>query len=298
MKVMAYTSFNFGHDEYDHATNVFRRWLWAREGEVSWRMPMPLWPSLASNLDCPPHGKFVTAELRFKTSRTYLETLFPAAGFKFRAAPTVCQASFTVTTLSDLPWLAGGSYSRFGLYIHGVQYAKKNGNTITRTYLPVVLDNLADTYTPGRTDVGAPRLFCELNIAAGAISYQVKGSWTGKTLFEMVLNDLEQGKLCDNGVGSNTVEDDILTYRHVPAVGKPGVDAEYPVHISAGQDIKVTKVRRTRRASIKFNAGDQKCLTSLLHVATVMAQVPIFSIESAQVTEGYGDPMGECHRIE
>jgi hypothetical protein len=45
----------------------------------------------------------------------------------------VAYASFSQTTLNKMEWLGGSGYKHIGLYIHGVEYVKKNGDVISGT---------------------------------------------------------------------------------------------------------------------------------------------------------------------
>lgn len=78
---------------------------------------------------------FKTASIKFKTSRTLLQNLFPpnSSSYRFKSPGTVAYASFSQTTLNKMEWLGGSGYNHLGLYIHGVEYVKKDGEIISGT---------------------------------------------------------------------------------------------------------------------------------------------------------------------
>ncbi|KAK7432709.1 hypothetical protein QQZ08_000568 [Neonectria magnoliae] len=114
--VMSYTNYNFGHDEYDHAGNIFQRWIWEKKKDMYWRMPIsfglfpgPRQDHLGRRQPGQAERAFRTASVKFKTSRTYLETLFPTESFKFKSPSSICEASFSSTALDKMSWLGGRS---------------------------------------------------------------------------------------------------------------------------------------------------------------------------------------------
>lgn len=87
---------------------------------------------------------FTTASIKFKTSRTLLQNLFPhsSSSYRFQSPGTVAYASFSQTTLNKMEWLGGSGYKHLGLYIHGVEYVTKDGDVISGTcksYITIAL---------------------------------------------------------------------------------------------------------------------------------------------------------------
>ncbi|KAI0600179.1 hypothetical protein F4775DRAFT_582764 [Biscogniauxia sp. FL1348] len=312
-KMMTYVAYNFGHDEYDNSTNIFKRWLWAKNPGLYWRMPISFGPFPGPQQDHlgrprPGHAQrtFLTASVRFTTSRTYLETLFPAPAFKFGSPATLCTASVSATTLGNVSWLGGGGYTHWGLYIHGVEYRKKDGSSITGTYLPVLFEDLADPIISGREESGMPKIYCEMDISRTADSYHLAASWRGAKFLDLALDNLkaddpstEHGTIgCDSDYG-------ILTYRYIPAVGEPGkADAEYAcviphTELAEAVSAKVQSVARSTTATIKFDGKDWDSLPTLHHVASGLEKIPIYEVISAKVVEGLGAPdVSTCRRID
>ncbi|KAH7170583.1 hypothetical protein EDB81DRAFT_941469 [Dactylonectria macrodidyma] len=311
--MMSYTNYNFGHDEYDYAGNIFKRWLWEQKQDLYWRMPISFGPfpgprqdHLGRRQPGAAQRTFRTASVKFKTSRTYLETLFPTEQFKFKSASTICEASFSTTTLDKMSWLGGQGYNHFGLYIHGVQYTKKDGSTIDGTFLPVLMESLCDPIVSGREELAMPKLFCDIDIHPRTNSYRMKASWRGATFAEIALQDLtEDAPETEGGIIGGEADYGILAYKYIPAVGEPGkADCQYATvvpHAEESKDVPstVNKVRRSQNVSIKMDAQDWEALPTLHHVAAGLANIPIYSIVSAKVVEGNGVPnVAACKRIE
>ncbi len=87
---MSYTNYNFGHDEIDHASNIFKRWKWAKKPSMYWRMPTAFGPFPGPRQDAygrrrladGPLRSFTTVSVKFQTSRTFLDTILPSAQFR------------------------------------------------------------------------------------------------------------------------------------------------------------------------------------------------------------------------
>ncbi|KAI0540031.1 hypothetical protein GGR58DRAFT_512043 [Xylaria digitata] len=294
--MMAYTAYNFGHDEIDHASNVFKRWLWSKNPTPNWRMPISFGPAPQ-----PSYSKrtSVTASVQFKSSRTYLETLFPTDSFKFKSPATVCTASISATAYGNVSWLGGGSYNKCGLYIHGVEYTRKDGSSITGTYLTVLFEDLADSFVSSRDEFGMSKLYCKLDAINKPESYHLTASWRGTKFLAFSLESL---KAEDPGKEGNG---DILTYRYIPAVDGLGkADSEYACVITRAEGLKtaVPEVISTKcctNARITLNAGDWKTLPTLHHIASGLAGIPIYDIVRAKVEESIGpEEVTICRRIE
>ncbi|GAW15963.1 hypothetical protein ANO14919_053850 [Xylariales sp. No.14919] len=303
--MMSYTTYNFGHDEMDHSSNMFKRWLWSKTPNLSWRMPVSFGPAPSMH---PSHTErtFMTASVEFETSRTYLETLFPTGSFRFKSPATVCTASISATTYGNVQWLGGGGYSRCGLYIHGVEYRRKDGSSITGTYLAVLFEDLADFFAPSRDELGMSKVYCQLGITHKSESYHLIASWRGVKFLEFSLGNLEADDLGKEDGTVNGEDDlDILTYRYIPAVDESGkADAEYACVVPRGEKLKavapqVNSIKFSTNATITADPGDWKTLPTLHHIASGLAGIPIYSIISAKVEEGLGPAeVAVCRRIE
>ncbi|KUI65822.1 3-hydroxybenzoate 6-hydroxylase 1 [Cytospora mali] len=316
--MMAYTAYNFGHDEIDNSNNVFKRWKWSLKPNMYWRMPTAFGPFPGPRQDG--YGRalqeglqrtFTTISVKFKTSRTYLETLFPNSSFRFKSPSTVCQASISITELGKMQWLGGNGYRHLGLYIHGVEYVKKDGSTIAGTYMPVLFESLTDPISSGREELGMPKLFCDVDIHRRTSSVRVAASWRGAKFVDLSLTDLEEDDVSsEHGTIGGEADYGILVYRYIPAVGEPGVaDCEYAVVVPHEEEQPKATVKKVFRApagqgkktgaKIEIDALDWEALPTLHHVARALAEVPIYEVVGAKVVEGTGVPdVSAARRIE
>jgi acetoacetate decarboxylase len=270
-----------------------------------------------------PHEKseYTTHTIRFKTSRTYLQTLFPSPAFGFVSPATYAEATFQNTTLDKMGWLGGKGYNFFGLWIHGVQYTKKDGKKLFGSYLPVLFESLHDPITTGREELGMPKLWCEIDVYRRPRSSSIKCSWRGATFAECEWEDVvEETATGTNGTekGSNgeaaavenlppwkqtPPDDGLFIYRYVPAVGAPGTaDAEYAVFVDKNSrscpDVK-KRTLKARSAKINMNGRDWDSLPTLHHVAAGLAEVPVYEILEAKIVEGEGvEDLNQARRIE
>lgn len=310
---MEYTNYNFGHDEFDHSTKVFDEWKWAQDPNLYWRMPVSFGPSpgprqaLYTHKPLPArHSTFVTASIKFKTSRTFLQNLFPTEQFKFKAPGTVAVASFSQTSLRKMEWLGGSGYNHFGLYIHGVEYTKKDGSTINGTYLPLLFESLTDPIITGREELGMPKVFCTIDVRRREKTYNVRTGWQGAMFGAMDLEELEEvDHSSDKGTIGGEADYGILAYKYSPAVGERGkADAAYAVVASHAEDAAVVpstvqKVFQAGKCGIKFDSLIQQDLPTLHHIVKKLEQIPIYEYIVGKVVEGYGVPdVSSARRIE
>lgn len=297
------SNYNFSHDEWDSASDKFRRWQWAQNPNLYWRQPIVFGPMPGPRQDFwgnprkATHSTATTASIKFKTSATVLQTLFPNQQFKFTTPGTVAYASFSQTTLNKMDWLGGGGYRHFGLYIHNVQYTKKNGETIAGTYMPILFESLADPIVSGREELGMPKLFCTIDIHRRHRSYRYQTGWQGATFGEVALEGLEEvDPAAEKGTIGGEADDGILVYRYIPEVHRRGKAAsEHTVFVPHAEESKVvpTTVRRmwkARTGSIKFDALDWDALPTLHHVISRLAEVPVYEVIGAKVVESEGVP--------
>jgi hypothetical protein len=305
--VMKYTSYNFGHDEYHNSTKIFANWIKNRSKPVYQRMPLGFGITPGPRQDTLGHRqvlgdeKFVTATIKFRSSRTFLQNLFPSESFKFKSPATVVTASFKSTTLSNMSWLGGRGYNHFGLYLHDVLYTKRDGSVVDGTYLPILFENLTDPILSGRDEIGMPKVYCDLDIQRQQSSYTLKASWQAQTFGTIVIDDLHTTETEESRVASDART---LVYKYIPAVGKRGIaDCEYPVVVHHGADAELKPQTTTRQvsssASITFEPLDAGRLPTLHHIACKLTEVPIYSIVEASVVQGSGVPdLISAERIE
>jgi hypothetical protein len=304
-----FTAYNFGHDEWDYSSQMLRRWEWEQKKGLLWRMPTSFGPMPGPRQDFfgrPRDGsgaRFTTASVKFKSSRTVLENLFPTEKFKFAVADTVAYATLAVTRLDNLEWLGGRGYSHFGLYIHGVQYTKENGETTTGTFLPVLFENLADPILSGREELGFPKLYCELDVQRDGQDWSLNAGWMSSKFCSFTIKGLK-AVAAANGDGpaqasSSAKDEGLFFHKYIPATDSVGskkrgqADVEYTAFLPHDEDAgatekKVTNTLSGSSADIKFNALDWQALPTLHHIVKRLQEVPVYEVIEAKVAEGTG----------
>ena len=305
--MLEFVNYNYGHDEFDNASQKLREWKWARIPQTYWRMPKAFGPMPGprqSHESRPRNGvesTFTTASIKIKTSRTILQNLFPPGStqWRFKSPGTIAYCSFSQTTLNKMEWLGDSGYSHIGLYIHGVEYVKQNGEVVNGTYMPILFENLADPIISGREELGMPKLYCAIDIERDSKSYHIRTSWNGMTWGRFELNDLQEAGQTNGATGKiagDTTDEGILVHRYIPAVGrdeKGKADAEYTVFDAFAEAEPKPQPHTTLKssnASITLNARDWSALPTLHHVVARLADVPVYEVISAQVVEGTGVP--------
>ncbi|KAL1636380.1 hypothetical protein SLS58_009873 [Diplodia intermedia] len=297
------STYNFSHDEWDSASDKFRRWRWAQNPNLYWRQPIVFGPMPGPRQDFygrprkATHSTATTASIKFKTSATVLQGLFPNAQFRFANPGTVAHASFSQTTLNKMDWLGGGGYRHFGLYVHGVEYAKANGEKASGTYMPLLFESLTDPIVSGREELGMPKLYCAIDVHRRHGSYRLQTGWQGATFGEVALEGLEEvDAAAEKGTIGGEADDGILVYRYMPEVGRRGKAAsEHTVFVPHAEEAKVvpTTVKRMwkgRTGSIKFDALDWDALPTLHHIIARLAEVPVYEVVGVKVVESEGVP--------
>ncbi|KAG5794257.1 hypothetical protein H9Q69_006718 [Fusarium xylarioides] len=310
--MMAYTNFNLGHDEWDNSTSRFRKWDWARKPHLYWRMPVSFGPfpgprqTFTGEARNATNSTFTTASIKFKTSRTLLQNLFPSTSFRFKSPGTVAYASFSQTTLNKMEWLGGSGYRHIGLYIHGVQYVQKDGTVRDGTFLPILWESLTDPIVSGREELGMPKLYCSIDVWRRTNSYRIQTGWQGVNFGSFTLEGLRE---IDSGSSKGTIggEDDegIFAYKYIPKVGDRGkTDVEHATFVPHAEESKVVpskvvKVFTADKASFEFDPHDWEALPTLHHVVSRLVEVPVYEILGGKVVEGVGVPdVSSARRID
>ncbi|EAW22075.1 putative salicylate hydroxylase [Aspergillus fischeri NRRL 181] len=300
-----FTNYNFGHDEWDNSTQKLREWTWKRIPNPYWRMPLAFGPMPGprqNHLGVPRDGTksaFTTASIKFKTSRTVLQNLFPPGrrGWRFSAPDTVAYASFSQTTLNKMEWLGGSGYSHIGLYVHGVEYVKKDGTVIRGSYLPILFESLTDPIVSGREELGAPKLYTSVDIYRQAKSYRIRTGWQGALWGHFLLEDLvEVDPASTPGGFSGEADEGILVYKYLPQTGrlnKNKAAEEYAAFDPFSEAVPAPNPRKvwtSSTASFQIDPLDWEQLPTLHHVISRLAELPVYEIVSARVVEGDGVP--------
>lgn len=245
-------------------------------------------------------ARFTASSIQFESSATYLRTLFPSEAFSFASPGTKVVATFKCMELSNLDWLGGGGYRLFGLWIHGVQYTLKDSSKLFGSFLPVLFENLSDPITTGREELGMPKLFSDIDITKEGNCTRINCSWGGTSFVDMEFGSLEEvaPDLLDHDTTpsletpSQPPDNGEFVYRYIPSVGNKGkADAEYAVFIdntSSTTKPTVVKTLVSVQPRVSIDGRDWKSLPTLCHVATALAEVPVYRIIRAKIEEGYG----------
>ena len=205
-----------------------------------------------------------------------------------------------------MEWLGGSGYNHLGLYIHGVEYVKKDGTTVSGSYLPILFENLTDPIVSGREELGMPKLYSSIDVYRRQRSLKIVAGWQGAFWGNFSLEGLEEVELgSEGGALSGEQDDGILAYRYIPSVGrelKGKEESQYPVFVPyAGDEPKPTpqRVFKAAKASFKIDGLDWEALPTLHHVVSRLAEVPVYEIVGAKIVEGKGVPdVSQAQQIE
>ncbi|XP_014550898.1 hypothetical protein COCVIDRAFT_114280 [Bipolaris victoriae FI3] len=305
-----FTNYNFGHDEWHYSSQMLRKWEWENNKSLLWRMPTAFGPMPGPRQDF--YGRqrdgsgatFSTASVKVRTSRTVLENLLPPNGkFKFASTDTTAFATFAVTQLGNLEWLGGRGYSHFGLYVHGIEYTKEDGDTVVGTYLPVLFENLADPILSGREELGFPKVFADLAVSRTDDKCVLEASWMSSKFCSMKLSGLQPAGTANGEAPAVQPapprDDGLLFHKYIPATASAGskqrgqADVEYTAFLPGDEDSKVVekKIEQTLTAStaeIAFDALDWKALPTLHHIVERLQEIPVYGIVEAKIVQGTG----------
>jgi hypothetical protein len=205
-----------------------------------------------------------------------------------------------------MEWLGGSGYRHLGLYIHGVDYVKKDGTIISGTYMPLLFESLTDPIVSGREELGMPKLYSSIDIHRRSNSYRINTGWEGAIWGNFVWEGLEESnQAAESGKISGEDDDGILVYRYIPKVGRDSkgqAEAEYPVFVPYAEDFPTPRPQRVYKAkkpSFKIDSLDVDALPTLHHIISRMAELPVYEVVSGKVVEGVGVPdVAAARRIE
>lgn len=302
-----YTDENFGYDEWHHTSQQLREWEWSRKPNAYRRMPVAFGPfpgPRQDHLGNPRDWKnstFSTTSIKFRTSRTLLENLLPPQ-FKFVSADSNCYATFSLSALGNLEWLGGNGYNHFGLYIHGVQYTKNDGDKIIGTYLPVLFENLADPIISGREELGMPKVFSSLDVTKSGDNWGMTAGWMGSNFLNISLTGIgaetSSSEVQHPGAPPPAKEEGLFFQKYIPTTAssdnkeRDQSDANYISFLSNDKEAKafrqIEHTLRAKRAEVKLDALDWKKLPTLHHIVKRLEEIPIYEILEAKVVEGRG----------
>ncbi|KAL1865425.1 hypothetical protein VTK73DRAFT_5255 [Phialemonium thermophilum] len=332
-----FNNFNFDHDEWDNSSHALDRWRWARcsTPPTAWHQPVSFGPvSYAPPAASSAAGlRFTTYLVRFKTSATFLRTLFPSPSFRFAEPGTLVEATWACTeweqrrvgepgdrtTESEAgtpshDW-AGATV---GLWVHGVEYARRDGSAVCGSFLLVLFVSDAPLRNQSLANgcrwygdvLGLPAMGCGIQFYAGRCgAVEVSCTWSGHVFLNLRLEDACLYKRIGEIAGEldpprtsdplydHDETDPTLAYRFVPSVGSsrstglPKADAEYPVLVRRGP----TSVKRSTEQSfrvpmarITVDVGDARSMRGMQHVVAGLAQIPVYGIVEGRLESGTG----------
>ncbi|OHF00085.1 FAD binding domain-containing protein [Colletotrichum orchidophilum] len=298
----------FSHDELDYSARMFRKWKHDKSPADFRLLPVGIGSFSGLRRDTSRKdasaSRFKRAVVKFKTSKPFLEQLFPSEKFKFRRADTLCTASLVVTSLDNMSWLGGEGYVTLALQVHGVQYRKQDGGVVNGSFMPIHLVSRSEAVTSGREELGLPSVPCDLDMYQFDDSCRITASWGGAKFADISLSSLKAGNAAiERGPIGTVVDYGIIVYRYVPAVGRPGVaDGEYACVIPHAGESKaeaVELVASSSSAKLDFKPLDWNQLPTMSHIASALSRMPVFDVVSAKISEGTNvSEYLSCRRID
>ncbi|KAF1738060.1 3-hydroxybenzoate 6-hydroxylase [Beauveria bassiana] len=295
---------NCGYDEHHNSIHMLRIWENSNNNPKRWRMPVSFGPAsgprqslLGSARRWSNKGSsFVSRTIKFKTSRTLLQNLLPNSSFSFQSPDSVAFASYVHTSLQNLDWLGGKGYDYVAFLLHGIMYRKKDGSTVTGSFVAVMWENLTDPILTGREELGCPKLFCDIGVQQNASSYLMEASWAGGAPFLK----LQMEGMRDKQVSEAGDDGALFFYKYIPATGRPGVaDVAYPVCVPNPICRTINRVQTARTANVIFDPLNEERLPTLNHIVGRLAEIPLFELAEATVAEGVDvQDLSTAYRIE
>ena len=302
-----YTDENFGYDEWHRTSQQLREWKWSRTPKAYRRMPVAFGPFPGPRQDHSGNPRdwtnstFNTTSIKFKTSRTLLENLLPPR-LKFASPDSNCFATFSFSALGNLEWLGGHGYNHFGLYIHGVEYTKKDGKKVIGTYLPVLFENLADPIISGREELGMPKVFSSLDVDRTEDNWKLTAGWMGSNFLNISLTGIgaetPSSEVQHPGAPPPAKEAGLFFQKYIPTTASSGAeergqsDVDYVGFLPNEKEAKAFRqVEHTlvaKKAEVKFDALDWKRLPTLHHIVERLEEIPIYEVLEAKIVEGRG----------
>ncbi|KAI9149641.1 FAD-dependent monooxygenase OpS4 [Paramyrothecium foliicola] len=336
--VLKFMNYNFNHNEYSHSKHALNKLLWSQNSNARWSSPISFGPVLRPNdvHDAgPKHGSTSTEyTIRFKSSATYLKTLFPTDAYSFVTPGTIAQASFKYRETVRADRYGLRTLRMLSLNLHHVQYKKANGEVVVGSFLAVLFasgDRTHDELSP----LGLPLVNCNLQSAKLGKTLHVVGDWAGQTFLRLGIEglnpflDISQPSdieshgsegITPNGIkpvnGTATApeaaespsrgppkipkEEGMLWYKYSPTVGEPGItDAAYNVFAPFAALDRVKALEEGSGGFVEVFEGSWESLPTLHHVTKGLAQIPLYSIVQSKSEAIHGaDNMSKARKLE
>lgn len=192
--------------------------------------------------------------------------------------------------------------------------------------MPILFENLTDPIVTGRSELGMPKLFADIDVRNNGSSCNIAVGWRGAVFGRFELGGISEAKQEGDTHGTNgetagggegipappppPPEEGLFVHRYVPAVGEPGkVDADYIVFkpnqtdaskSAQGGVVTEEKKWKAATANVGFEARDWVDLPTLHNVAKALSEVPVFGIEEAGVKRvvGHVEDLRDARRLD
>ncbi|KAI6350681.1 hypothetical protein MCOR25_010483 [Pyricularia grisea] len=283
----------FSHDELYYSKRMFKRWKHEQDPTNFHFLPLAAgaFSGMRRALPIRDSSGFKRVTIKFKTSKPFMETLLPNDHFVFRRPDTVCTASLVTTSLSNLPWLGGEGYTTLALHIHGVQYKQIKGGVMNGSFVAIHLVSRGEAVAACREELGLPAVPCDLDVyQPDDNSCTVTASWEGAKFASLSLTGLvAKDAALERGSIGTLADYGVMSYRYVPAVGRPGEpEAEYACVTPHAREKTETveSVSSSTSARLVFKDLGWEQLPTLGHIAAAFSQMPIYGIVGVKVVEG------------
>lgn len=250
----------------------------------------------------------ITATIKFPTSATLLQNLFPSKAYAFSHGKSIAEMSFSVQQLSNLAWLGGGGYNSFSLYIHDVRYTKQDGSHVDGVFCPVTFEDLADSIITDREELGWPKLYSSIEVSRPSEdSMSVSLSWRGAKWASLWIHHLRDASaeskdtVLSSGypVPLSPSEEGLLLRRFMPNACSSNPcppDAEYdvffprPVGNDKSEIYGVGEAHSSKPVSfvsqdsgVQFYPLGWEKLPTINHIVSRIAELPQFGVSSASL---------------
>lgn len=300
VSAIEYAKYNFGHDEFHNSAQRLREWKWRRLPKAAFQT-LPAFgpdPETIPRLEKVP---FQSTEVRFVTSRTLVQNLFPAGvvGFTFDTPGSRSICSFVQTSISSAKDFATGNYYTLALHLHDVSWTAPGGKPVSGVYVPVVFGDSVHNVVRDRERLGLPAIYGDIHVESETSTHVVTASIDGFEWVKIVLDELQSRSPSDARSGTPGASPKLLTWRSVADCG--GKRDDYAIQISDGITERQLEVRESwtsKNATIKLEMAGGNAPSNFSHVIARLVEIPIYEILSAEVSEGMCAPWStSVHRM-
>jgi hypothetical protein len=217
--------------------------------------------------------------IMFQAPRASLSALLPHECFSIKGNGPNAFASFRLTKLKKLPWLAGRGYNHFGLYIHDVVCHSTEGD-IDGVYLSVLFENMADPIITGRDELGYAKIFATLDDVWDGSNFSLSMGWEGTQWGHLAVHNLR--KVSEPTEDCHTSP--LFHMKYIPRTEELGTaDVNYPT-FTPGRvaHVSVRFEATPGSVDIGFNPVGWSMLPTLQHIVEKLASIEILGINEVK----------------